>query len=699
MAKKKKGRAGQPEAAGGSEAAAKATGATASAAPAVEAQAACAVRAVEHLCRLKESGEDRAQEQALTEALYPLLLTRVAKYEEDTKAAKLAEAAKGNPVNASAGVPGMNTKKQKNPLLLQPQQGQKRGLVGGDTDAFAEEDIKEAVQALSALSKDTSILQTPSCKTLRVAMHPLVEAHLREEKASPAFRVTCALNHRGRWPEALKLLADMRKLEPEKRPKLGAYQRWAREVNAAHGDPEQLAMLDAIMRVAAGFPSSPSKSPLQGKLDKFPEFRAPVKQPSGGAKQDAKQEVKTEDVKEEVRDDPGDGSKVSQLSALISARREESKNAKEEGPFGKDSVTVIAHEPAHERKPPNRFDLDIVACKPGVLTLSAPALGCLKHDLPGVKGAFVLSDVLSSAECASVRNLTEAVGYVPDVPLSSPLDERAHNVVLMATEEQSKIVFERIKDLLPQEIEGDTLVGINRRWRIYRYLEGNAYRKHLDGAWPASAMRSGPAGREEYVFDADGGRTRSRFTFIIYLNDDFEGGATTFFVPDPDREGSLQERAVRPQVGSASVFPHGEVPEPVLHEGSPVTKGCKYLLRTDVLYCATKSAMVMRAEKRKRGLIRQLGIFGRGIGEDEMGGGGGQADPSGAKAKLAKKKKKVRTTKNGEKEEKTRERFSKRKGGKAAEGAKSAEGGAKGVIHKFGKRNKQPGHSKREGRR
>ena len=33
--------------------------------------------------------------------------------------------------------------------------------------------------------------------------------------------------------------------------------------------------------------------------------------------------------------------------------------------------------------------------------------------------------------------------------------------------------FERIKHLLPAEIAGEKLLGINRRWRFYRYLSGN----------------------------------------------------------------------------------------------------------------------------------------------------------------------------------------------------------------------------------
>ena len=42
------------------------------------------------------------------------------------------------------------------------------------------------------------------------------------------------------------------------------------------------------------------------------------------------------------------------------------------------------------------------------------------------------------------------------------------------------------------------------------------YRKHLDGAWPASGIALDD-GQEKYIYDAHGGGTRSKLTFIIYL--------------------------------------------------------------------------------------------------------------------------------------------------------------------------------------
>jgi len=74
----------------------------------------------------------------------------------------------------------------------------------------------------------------------------------------------------------------------------------------------------------------------------------------------------------------------------------------------------------------------------------------------------------------------------------------------------------------------------------------------------------------------------SKQTFLIYLNDDFIGGGTTFYAPS-SVNGVLDCRALRPVTGSALVFPHG-ASSAALHEGSGVARGTKYVIRTEVLY-------------------------------------------------------------------------------------------------------------------
>lgn len=76
---------------------------------------------------------------------------------------------------------------------------------------------------------------------------------------------------------------------------------------------------------------------------------------------------------------------------------------------------------------------------------------------------------------------------------------------------------------------------------------------------------------------------RSRFTFLIYLNEGFEGGATTFYLPTAGMSAGLDARGVRPVRGGVLCFPQGNTAT-LVHEGSAVTRGVKHVIRTDVLY-------------------------------------------------------------------------------------------------------------------
>lgn len=90
---------------------------------------------------------------------------------------------------------------------------------------------------------------------------------------------------------------------------------------------------------------------------------------------------------------------------------------------------------------------------------------------------------------------------------------------------------------------------------------------------------------DAYQYDSSppDARQSSLFTFLIYLNDDFKGGETTFFIPSC-QEGVMNAYPVKPIMGSVAVFPHGEAQGALLHEGTGVVEGAKYVIRTDVEY-------------------------------------------------------------------------------------------------------------------
>ena len=96
------------------------------------------------------------------------------------------------------------------------------------------------------------------------------------------------------------------------------------------------------------------------------------------------------------------------------------------------------------------------------------------------------------------------------------------------------------------------VVGVNERFRFYRYQPGQRFALHQDGTFARSPDE------------------RSLLTFLIYLNQDFTGGETAF----PE-----QGQCIRPQTGMALLFQHL-----LLHEGCPVRSGVKYALRSDIMY-------------------------------------------------------------------------------------------------------------------
>ena len=66
----------------------------------------------------------------------------------------------------------------------------------------------------------------------------------------------------------------------------------------------------------------------------------------------------------------------------------------------------------------------------------------------------------------------------------------------------------------------------------------------------------------------------SKVTLQLYLNEGFEGGATTFLAGRDDTDVPCF-----PKTGMALVFVHN-----IYHEGSLLVDGRKYAVRTDVMY-------------------------------------------------------------------------------------------------------------------
>lgn len=140
------------------------------------------------------------------------------------------------------------------------------------------------------------------------------------------------------------------------------------------------------------------------------------------------------------------------------------------------------------------------------------------------------------------------------------IDERVRNNrrVMWDDPHEANAIMTAVRDRLcatdtafPDDFQGRKLLCANPRLRIYRYEPGERHGVHWDTE-----------------VEAEGGI--SRITLVVYLNDDFQGGATDF----PELELTIS-----PRTGRALLFQHR-----VLHEATEVTQGTKYVLRTDLIY-------------------------------------------------------------------------------------------------------------------
>ena len=209
-------------------------------------------------------------------------------------------------------------------------------------------------------------------------------------------------------------------------------------------------------------------------------------------------------------------------------------------------------------------------------TTTTLALSVTKIPIPSVSGAFLCANVLSQSECHRFIAAAEAIGFTPDaVPGIEALQWLADTSLV------SKI-FSRISPFLPQTLGEDTLIGINARWRLFRYSPGAEYRAHIDGAWPGAGLDPVTGLLRDDAFD---GQRVSRLTLLFYLNQGFEGGSTTFLRPHPTEIGTIDAFPIRPIMGGVLLFPHGDAAS-LVHEGSAVIGegGVKYVIRSDILF-------------------------------------------------------------------------------------------------------------------
>lgn len=209
--------------------------------------------------------------------------------------------------------------------------------------------------------------------------------------------------------------------------------------------------------------------------------------------------------------------------------------------------------------------------------------------------AWVVEDLLTMTECQKLLHRANML-KISSKTAAGDVRHRNSMTVALDDEELAAVVFDRIRDLIPQVIKVDEdcsnpglchskedlygtwkPYGLNHRWRIVCYPGRGHFGPHRDGC---------------YLIDE---HHRSLITINGYLTDRpiGYGGATRFVKDDIDvhfneedgifttAEEDVIHRVEADKAGKAVVFLHD-----LMHDGEPLNDESppKWLFRTEILY-------------------------------------------------------------------------------------------------------------------
>lgn len=167
---------------------------------------------------------------------------------------------------------------------------------------------------------------------------------------------------------------------------------------------------------------------------------------------------------------------------------------------------------------------------------------------------FTVTDVVSASKCRKLIYVAERDGFHPaarDVVTEEQVfpGVRHCSQVLKRQPRWAMSLWRRLHTFLP-DYQGLRAVNIDEQFCFQRFENGQSCGWHKD---PQRVLASGE---------------RSWLSMILFLNHNFEGGATHFL-----------ETSVRPLSGLAVFYPHN-----LPHEDKLVLGSSKYILRSRVIY-------------------------------------------------------------------------------------------------------------------
>ncbi|KAJ1557234.1 hypothetical protein HK096_008401 [Nowakowskiella sp. JEL0078] len=188
--------------------------------------------------------------------------------------------------------------------------------------------------------------------------------------------------------------------------------------------------------------------------------------------------------------------------------------------------------------------------------------------------AIKLDDVLTKEECHQLIAATEELGYeqallnVGGGRQILATDVRKSSRCIVDSPKLAAKIWERIKEFSPKVWPGyGQVIGLNERLRFLRYDPTDEFKQHYDG---------------RYV--RPGGKEASALTLQLYLNNECVGGETSMTLVGKNGFLMNEDVYVKCEPGKAVIFEHA-----ILHEGTMVLKGRKYVIRTDIMFVLNRN--------------------------------------------------------------------------------------------------------------
>ncbi|KAK7014966.1 hypothetical protein R3P38DRAFT_2998686 [Favolaschia claudopus] len=188
---------------------------------------------------------------------------------------------------------------------------------------------------------------------------------------------------------------------------------------------------------------------------------------------------------------------------------------------------------------------------------------------------ILVDDIFSAAECKSFVKFIDSLPLELTPPKKRGEAERHNHRFSITSPDFAKNLHTTIAPHLPPFIPAKTGKGsgiprkahsLNSNIRVYKYTPDQYFGPHYDDDCRDSITGA-----------------KSEWTLLIYLTgvqDGVEGGETLFYQNEKDiTRDVIKAPLVR---GTALLHRHGR--ECMLHEGSTVVRGVKYVLRSDVMF-------------------------------------------------------------------------------------------------------------------